>query len=142
MELTIVGHKPGTECLALDKALTKHKWIPSLPHHEILALMRGMDVLIFPSLFEGFGLVITEAMSQGTPVITTDRTAGPDLIQDGKNGWLIEAGSTPALQEKIERLMRNRSELAAAGREARMTASQRPWARYGSELAEALMATL
>ena len=50
--------------------------------------MKEHDVLIFPSLFEGFGLVITEAMAQGTPVITTDRTAGPDVISDNENGCL------------------------------------------------------
>jgi glycosyltransferase involved in cell wall biosynthesis len=37
-----------------------------MPHNEVLKLMRENDVLVFPSLFEGFGLVITEAMSQGT----------------------------------------------------------------------------
>jgi len=39
---------------------------------DILKLMASQDVFVFPSLFEGFGLVITEAMSQGTPVISTD----------------------------------------------------------------------
>ena len=52
--------------------------------------MREHDVFVFPSLFEGFGLVITESMSQGTPVITTDRTAGPDLIKNDENGWLLK----------------------------------------------------
>jgi glycosyltransferase involved in cell wall biosynthesis len=41
--------------------------------------MRVNDVLVFPSLFDGFGMVITEAMSQGTPVIVSERSAGPGL---------------------------------------------------------------
>jgi glycosyltransferase involved in cell wall biosynthesis len=139
VELTIVGRKTNADCPALDIALRDHKYIPSLPHHEILQLMRLHDVLIFPSLFEGFGMVITEAMSQGTPVITTDRTAGPDLITHGKDGWIVEAGSTLRLQEGIERLLENRSAVSQAGSEAIETARRRPWEKYGSELVEAIL---
>lgn len=138
VELTIVGKKAGSSCPALDAALKKHRWIPSLPHAGVLKLMREHDVLVFPSLFEGFGLVITEAMSQGTPVITTDRTAGPDLINHGENGWLIEAGSVKRLQAAIEVLLSQPKTVADAGRAARETAEKRPWSRYGQELAEAI----
>ena len=138
VELTVVGHKATNDCPALDAALARHRWIPSLPHAQVLQLMREHDVLVFPSLFEGFGLVITEAMSQGTPVITTDRTAGPDLIAHGHNGWLIEAGSTPALQTALEDLLQRPAAIAQAGQAARDAASRRPWEVYGRELAQAL----
>src|SRR5690606_7763290 len=92
VDLTIVGHKAVPDCKALNLALEQHNWIPSLSHDQVLACMREHDVFVFPSLFEGFGLVITEAMSQGIPVITTDRTAGPDLIENEKDGWIVPAG--------------------------------------------------
>ena len=136
--LTVVGHKAVDDCAALNKALSEHKWIPSLPHDEILKLMQQHDVLIFPSLFEGFGLVITEAMSQGTPVITTDRTAGPDLLKHGENGWLIDAGSTLALQETIEKILEHRNVVESVGRAALKTAEKRPWTKYGSDLVNSL----
>ncbi len=138
VELTVVGHKTANDCPALDAALSKHTWIPSLPHSGILKLMREQDILIFPSLFEGFGLVITEAMSQGTPVITTDRTAGPDLIEHGRNGWLIEAGSTKAIQELLEKLIPDRKQVETVGKAALETAGKRPWDRYGMELSDAI----
>jgi glycosyltransferase involved in cell wall biosynthesis len=136
--LTVVGNKAVEGCSALNAALAVHRWIPSLPHDQILTLMREHDVFVFPSLFEGFGLVITEAMSQGTPVITTDRTAGPDLIEHGRNGWLIEAGSTAALQASIEHLLDHPEEVGACGEAARDTAKSRPWEVYGRELAGAV----
>jgi glycosyltransferase involved in cell wall biosynthesis len=142
VELTVVGHKLNDDCVALNKALAKHKWIPSLPHSGILQLMREQDVLVFPSLFEGFGLVITEAMSQGTPVITTERTAGPDLIQHGKNGWLIEAGSTEAIKTVIDQLMMDKSAIEAAGLAAIDTAAKRPWTSYGRELSAVITKTI
>jgi len=138
IELTVVGKSNSLACPALDSALTKHRWIPGLSHPEVLKLMRETDVLVFPSLFEGFGLVITEAMSQGTPVITTERTAGPDLIVDGKNGWLIKAGSPGALQRAVERLLVEPEAIEIAGRNAMETAGLRPWSAYRSELADAV----
>ena len=138
ISLTVVGRKASEECPALDRALKKHHWIPSLPHAKVLQLMREHDVLVFPSLFEGFGLVITEAMSQGTPVITTDRTAGPDVINPGKNGWLVEAGSTIALRAAIAELLDHPEKIALAGDAAMQTAGNRPWSVYGSELAAAV----
>ena len=135
VELTLVGHKASDECPALDAAVRKHRWIPTLPHEDILQLMREHDVLVFPSLFDGFGLVITEAMSQGTPVVATERCAGPDFINDGQNGWLIEAGVTESLEAAIERLLLQPGLIAAAGHEAVETARSRPWKVYGYELA-------
>jgi glycosyltransferase involved in cell wall biosynthesis len=139
VELTIVGQGAVNECVALSNALKRHHWVPSLPHAQILDLMREHDILLFPSLFEGFGLVITEAMSQGTPVITTERTAGPDLIQHEKNGWLIAAGNTSALQSQIESILNDRDSIQSVGEQARQSAMVRPWSVYGKELANSVI---
>ena len=138
IKLTLVGKKPNEDCTILNKELNRHNWIPSLPHPEILKLMRQHDVLVFPSLFEGFGMVITEAMSQGTPVITTNRTCGQDIIRHGENGWLIEAGSTQALISQLQEIIKNPSIIEKNGRGSIYTASQRPWKKYGKEMADAL----
>jgi glycosyltransferase involved in cell wall biosynthesis len=136
--LTVVGLKATEDCEALNTALTRHTWIPSLSHADILILMREHDVLLLPSLLEGFGLVITEAMSQGTPVITTDRTAGPDIIRNNENGWLIEAGSTQAIKTAIELLLDKPDTLKSAGKEATKAAELRSWKKYGQEVASAV----
>lgn len=141
IQLTVVGGKGNVECAALDKALQSCRWIPSLPHAGILKLMKEHDVLAFPSLFEGFGLVITEAMSQGTPVITTDRTAGPDIISSGKDGWIIEAGSTDALTEILDKLQADRDLVAEVGMNAFHTALKRTWNDYGNDLALSVQKT-
>jgi glycosyltransferase involved in cell wall biosynthesis len=135
VSLTVIGNKVTKDCPALDKELARHRWIPSLPHERILDEMRSHDVFVFPSLFEGFGLVITEAMSQGTPVITTERTAGPDLITHDKNGWLIKAASTESLAQQLEKLVKDPEAVQAAAVHARKTAAARPWSVYGRELA-------
>jgi len=139
VQLTLIGKKGIETCKALDSALKKHTWIPGLPHHEILKCMRDHDVLVFPSLFDGFGLVITEAMSQGTPVITTERTGGPDIIRHGKNGWLFKAGSVSGLQALMQHLLQSPESIAKAGSNALITARSRPWSAYSSELNQAIV---
>ncbi|MGY3213798.1 glycosyltransferase family 4 protein [Mucilaginibacter sp. HD30] len=139
VELTIVGHKTGNNCAALNEALAKHTWIPGLPHDQILKLMHQHDVLLFPSLFEGFGMVITEAMAQGTPVITTERTAGPDIIEHGHNGWLIEAGNTDKLIEATESLLYKPQLIEENGKAAIETAGKRPWQLYAGQLVSSII---
>ncbi|WP_116107087.1 glycosyltransferase family 4 protein [Lewinella sp. IMCC34191] len=136
IDLTVVGRLPEEECVPLNDYLRRHRHINSLPHHEILNLMQQQDVLLFPSHFEGFGLVITEAMSQGTPVIATERTAGPDLITHGEDGFIVPAGSAEAISEQLENLLVRPWSVAQIGRAASETAARRPWSTYGNELAD------
>ena len=74
---------------------------------EVLEEMGRSDVLVLPSLFEGFGLVILEAMAAGLPVITTQNTGGPDVIGEGKDGFVVPAGNAEALREKMEWFIKN-----------------------------------
>ena len=138
VELTIVGHKAVANCNALNLALEKHQWIPSLSHDQVLACMREHDVFVFPSLFEGFGLVITESMSQGVPVITTERTAGPDLIKNGEDGWIVPAGSSQAIKEVLLSIFEKPELLEQIGLAAQTKAQTRPWSVYGQEMGDAL----
>lgn len=140
IDLTVVGRGDIDSCFILKKELEKVNYIPSLPHDAILNLMAEHDLLIFPSLFEGFGLVITEAMSQGTPVITTERTCGPDIITNGKDGWIVEAGNHLPIKELLEHFIENPYILHEIGRNALHTASLRPWSCYKQELATSVEA--
>lgn len=142
LELTVVGQGDLKGCKPLKEALNGIRYIPSLSHDEILNLMAYQDLFIFPSLFEGFGLVITEAMSQGTPVITTDRTCGPDVITDGKDGWIVKAGSAGPIRNLLEQFLSTPSLLTQAGKAARETAARRPWNRYGQELSDSINALI
>jgi len=139
IELTVAGKGNIDGCPALKKELNKHNYIPSLPHNEVLELMATQDILVFPSLFEGFGLVITEAMSQGTPVITTDRTCAPDVITHKQDGWIVEAGSVIALRKQLEEIIASPTVLKSVGQAALQTAKNRPWTKYGQETAKAIM---
>lgn len=70
--------------------------------------MRQADVFVLSSKWEGFGHVIVEAMSTGTPVISTNCKSGPaEIIGDNKYGLLVPVGNPRLLAEKIEDLLKN-----------------------------------
>ena len=138
IELTIVGYNSYPNCTALQNQLKKHKYIGTLAHDNVLKEMRKADILIFPSLFEGFGMVITEAMSQETPVIATNRTCAIDFIRNGENGWVVEAGSVESLTNAIRDAISKRNQLEKIGKNAMETARQRPWCCYENEISDAI----
>ena len=98
----------------------------------VLEAMRRADALVLPSLFEGFGLVILEAMAAGLPVITTQNTGGPDVIEEGKEGFIVPAGDAEALRKKMAYFIQNPGQAAKMGRAAHLKAAQFTWERYGS----------
>lgn len=134
VELTIVG---GGACSSkLQECIRSHHYIKSLPNKAVLDLMRESDILVFPTLAEGFGMVVTESMSQGTPVITTPCGCGGDLIKDGINGWLVPPADSEAVRAKILEILGHRAAIAEVGRKALDTAKSRPWSKYGDEIAD------
>ncbi len=140
-ELTIVGKRVAA-CAPLDAALKVHHWIPSLPHHEILDVMRAHDVFVFPSLFEGFGLVLTEALSQGLPIIATAHTCAPDIIQDGREGFIVPIRDADAIAEKLQLLADDSERLEAMKAAALTKAAQTKWQTYEDTLAAEIHAIL
>jgi glycosyltransferase involved in cell wall biosynthesis len=133
VRLTLIGRRPPQACAPLDRALAAYRWHPSLPRQSILQQMAEHDVLVFPSLFEGFGLVITEALSQGVPVITTPHTCGPDLLTDGVDGFLVPIRDPEAIAAALILLHEDRDRLECMSQAARRTAERHTWARYRAE---------
>jgi len=76
----------------------------NVPEKEMSALYRQYDVLLSPSIREGFGLVVAEAMACGLPIVATNTSAIPELVIDGNGGFLCEPGNAGAFAEKINLL--------------------------------------
>ena len=133
--LTVLGPRPEVECKRLESALQHHRWLAPVPHARVFEIMAQHDVLVFPSLIEGFGAVILEAMSRGLPVITTPNTAGPDLIEEGIDGYIVPIRDADAIAERLTALAEDRSRLAAMADAARRKAAGLPWERYERRLA-------
>ena len=72
-------------------------------------LMAAFDILLAPSLWEGFGLVLLEAMSRRVPVIASRVSAIPEVVLHGETGILIEPRDVDALAKAIARLLNDRA---------------------------------
>ena len=142
VDVTIIGRRQGGRCVPLEAALRRHKYIESVPHHEMLAEMARQDVFVFPSLFEGFGLVLLEAMAQGVPVITTAATGGPDVITEGRDGFIVPLRDPEAIATRLLELHRDRERLWAMSVAARAKAAGIGWGQYRSNLVAAVSSVL
>jgi glycosyltransferase involved in cell wall biosynthesis len=107
----------------------------TIPHVALFDQYHKADVLVFPTLCDGFGMVVTEAFSQGLPVITTMRAGAADLVRHGENGLIVPAGDAEALAEALEWCLTHRIELNAMRRAALETAARWQWHDYRLSLA-------
>lgn len=111
----------------------------SIPRPELLEQMQQAHALLFPTLCDGFGLVVNEAFSQGLPVITTNRAGAADLVRPGENGLLIEAGSSQAIATVIHGLLKDPTSLNRLRPAALATAAEWQWSDYRRRIAELLL---
>jgi starch synthase len=129
-ELWIVG--PMTPVASANIAeIPQVKMVGKVPNHVLATLMSESDVFVFPSYFEGFGLVLLEAMAAGLPVLTTTATAGRDIVTEGRDGFVIEPGDMDALISQMEFCLSARDRITEMGRRARATAERFSWDAYG-----------
>ena len=97
---------------------------------ELAADLKQCDLVALPSIAEGFGLVILEAMACGVPVLCTTSTGGADFITHRQNGLLIASGSAEAIQRELDWALTHRDELFQIGQAARIEAENHTWAAY------------
>jgi glycosyltransferase involved in cell wall biosynthesis len=76
------------------------------------AVYRDADVFVFPTVQDGFGMVLTQALAAGLPVIASDHCAAPDLVVEGVTGWIIPARRPQAVAARLRWCLQNRATLA------------------------------
>jgi glycosyltransferase involved in cell wall biosynthesis len=95
------------------------------------------DILVFPTLSDGFGMVVTEAMAHGLPVITTEQAGAADLVTSD-NGIIVPAAGPGALADALQWCLDNRSGLREMRHHALETARSRQWSDFRRDLIGAL----
>jgi glycosyltransferase involved in cell wall biosynthesis len=112
IELRVVGAQ-GWGDVALDGSGVR--WLGEVPDDELASLYRGARCVAYPSLYEGFGLPIVEAMAAGAPVVTsaggaTEETAGGAAV-------LVDPLDPTSIAQGLEEAAAHREELVARGLE-------------------------
>jgi len=124
LQLVAVGEgddQAWLEQLAEGCGVRRHvHFFSGLTYSELAACYSACEIFALPSRGEGFGLVYLEAMARGKPVIGGAHGGAPEVIDDGRTGYLVQHGDAPQLATSIETLLANPEmarEMGARGRE-------------------------
>jgi glycosyltransferase involved in cell wall biosynthesis len=106
-------------------------WVGEVPDSELASLYRGARCFVYPSLYEGFGLPVLEAMACGTPVVTSRGTAMAEVAGDA--AVLVDPLDAAALADGIREAERRRDELFPLGL---ARAREHTWERAANAIVE------
>jgi glycosyltransferase involved in cell wall biosynthesis len=111
-------------------------------HDELVLVLRNAHCLVLPSRLDSFGMVVPEAMACGLPVIVSDMVGAKELVQDGRNGFIVPTGNVGALVDKMRWLILNSAALDKMAVAARSAAEQASWVNYRHRFAGAVQDVL
>lgn len=112
--LFLLGSSNGNEIDKLQKIVSKYglekrvHFISPIPYDEVPSYYKAMDLIVQPSLSESFGIAILENMALGNVVLASEVGGIPELIEDGKTGFLVPPGDPILLREKIVEFLLNK----------------------------------
>ncbi len=135
--LSLLGPLPVDET-PLQAVSDRFEYLGRTDQPGVVRQMHAHDVLVLPSVFEGFGLVIVEAMATGMPVIASTHSCGPEVIREGVDGFVLAPDDVDGLAQKIDWMAANRSAAVEMGRAAAGRAAEFSWRRHRDRLAEIL----
>ena len=109
LQLVIAGDgedRVWLEHLTERNGVRRHvRFLAGLSHEALSACYAACEIFALPSAAEGFGLVYLEAMARGKPVIGGAHGGAPEVIEDGKTGYLVPHGDSVQLATSIETLL-------------------------------------
>ncbi|OGW18240.1 MAG: hypothetical protein A3G93_15205 [Nitrospinae bacterium RIFCSPLOWO2_12_FULL_45_22] len=111
IKFIVVGQIQDRMLYECDRLKLRNNFIfyNMLPPERVHSLYREVDLFILPSLIEGLGVTVIEAMSYGLPIIATHVGGLRDLIEDEKNGLLIAPRSSEAIASSVIRLLSDKA---------------------------------
>jgi glycosyltransferase involved in cell wall biosynthesis len=107
---------------------------------ELADELRAADCLVLPSRNDSFGMVVPEALACGLPVLVSDMVGAKELVDPGRNGWIVPAGDAGALAERMAWCVRHREAVGAMRQRCRVSAEAATWPAYHRRLTELLRA--
>jgi glycosyltransferase involved in cell wall biosynthesis len=135
VEVSLVGGMTADGRMILERLGQGGEWKGHVARDQLKRVFAEHDVLVLPSVEDGFGAVVTEAMAAGLPVIGTTNTGAPDVVEDGVSGLIIPPHSEDALVSAMSKLASDRELCMRMGRAALDSMrQQRSWDDFESDM--------
>jgi glycosyltransferase involved in cell wall biosynthesis len=128
-ELVFAGRPVGSPHPWIDRARVRH--VGALARPQLVDIYRNADVIVLPSLIEGFPSTPLEGMACGLPAIVSEHTFGRDVIEDGIDGWVTPIRDSDAIAARLRQLYESPDLRLRMGEAARRKAESFSWSQYG-----------
>lgn len=79
------------------------EWVGAVPNRQVHDFLNSADAMVLPSRFDGWGAVVNEALSVGTPVVVSDACGAAELVTGSERGEVFRSNSTPALTAALRK---------------------------------------
>lgn len=106
----------------------------SMSKEKLEKIYKQASIFVLPSIEDGFGMVIGEAMGHGVPAICSTHTAGPDIITHGIDGWLVPPADATALAKQLTWCYNNTDLCTVIGSKAQQRIQNFSWDTYGKNV--------
>ena len=135
----LIGAYKNSPSEYLLREFPQFEYLGPKPMSELAEYMSASDILIVPSLYEPFGLVVLEGMAAGCNMLVS-AVGGPDeLIEDGVNGLKVPPGDADAIKEAFEKLAGNRTLMNEIGMRNRKTGLSNSWRKTAHKLRDLIV---
>jgi glycosyltransferase involved in cell wall biosynthesis len=124
VKLHVVGHIYENAKSIVSGKASNVEYYGQLAGDSLKAMYEQADVLVFPSLYDGFGMVILEAMSFGLPVIASRNSAGPDIVKDFETGFLVDPFNADQIAQRLSWMRNHPDETRGIGLRAKQQLKQ------------------
>jgi len=101
LEFRFVGDCPPETRKLRSRCCDKIHFVPRQPQLALARQYHEGDVFLFPTIQDGYAVVLAQALAAGLPVLTTTNCAGPDLIREGQTGWVLPIRNSDAFIERL-----------------------------------------
>jgi glycosyltransferase involved in cell wall biosynthesis len=136
-ELMVVGRLVGDAGRHLAQPNVHH--LPHVPRWALPAIYETADVFVLPTLIEGMPQTALEAMASGLPVIVSENAFGREILQDGRDCFVVPIRDSEAIAQRLRELQGDPNLRVEMGQAARRRAEAFTWSAFADRIREAIV---
>ena len=135
VRMTFLGTDQPVERIRSDyppELASQLRVVPRYSRSDLPKLLSQADILLFPSLAEGWGLALLEGMACGLAPVASAVGAAPEVVRDGRDGFLVAPGDVDGLRRALKRLISDRRKLDRMRQSAHARVQKYSWGRVAA----------